>query len=109
MSTKPACLNATGGCMSDIYQSLTEPAIAEIIATIVKDGEIAGIEKTWEFLLGYPLEQHEGTLDPTAHAIPNDEWLIICQACIEADSVGFPGGTWMNVGPSAFIVDELSI
>ncbi len=91
-----------------ICQSLTKPAVAEIIATINLNGEVAGIEQTWEFLLGYPLEEHEGSLDPTAHAIPDNQWLEICKACMKVKNEGFlAGGTWMNVGPSSFIPDEL--
>lgn len=68
------------------------------------------IVECWR-VVGVDLAAVDGPVDPTAWAIPSDQWKAICGALVEGGhredlGDGVTGVnwalTWMNVGPSAF-------
>ena len=85
----------------------TEAQMGAIIEVIKDHGEVAGVEKTWEILLGEPLETYEGRVNPTRYAIPRTQAHALCGEIIAREKAhpshtAMPGGTWMNYGPSSF-------
>ncbi len=83
--------------------TLTDTELEDVLAAINNEGEVAGVLELWAAVLGVAVEDHEGTIDPTAYAIPAAQWKEICQAMMDnPQHDGMPGGTMMNSGPSSF-------
>jgi len=86
----------------------TEAQMGAIIDAINDGGEIAGVIKVWDILLGEPLETYEGpALKPWEYAIPRVQSHTIGEAIIARERsnpthTGMAGGTWMNNGPTSF-------
>ncbi len=85
----------------------TQTQMGTIMDAIAAEGEVAGVLATWEELLGEPLSDHEGTVNPSRYAIPKVQWHAIAEAIIarerlDATHTAMAGGTWMNNGPSGF-------
>jgi hypothetical protein len=96
--------------MSETMQKvtrLTESQMGCIVHTIAGQGEVAAVVKTWDILLGEPLETYKGQVTPWKYAIPKVQWHALCEAIIHRERMdathdAMPGGTWMNNGPSGF-------
>lgn len=81
---------------------LTDDQLDAIDEVIAVSGVEAGVVAAWEAILGQPLDTYPGTIVPWDYALPEDQWRRIAQAMIDHDDQrGFPGGTWLNVGPSS--------
>lgn len=91
--------------MIDPTRVRLKPTSMDTIRDAIKDhGEMVGVETVWGEVLGYPLAEHDGSLNPWSFAIPDDQWRVICGWCLDSPvSIdGMRCGTWINVGPSSY-------
>ncbi len=78
---------------------LTERELADVIAEVKDNGEVAGIVLLWEYVLGESLDSHDGQVAVMDHLIPADQWKEILQAIFDTGSAGLD---WMNSSPSSY-------
>ncbi len=100
----------------------TEPSVKEVTLTdeqmqavqeaITADGEVSGLLTIWEAILGAPLAEREGDLNPSEYAIPAAQWEEIAGYMIRDSRVldpsfeGIPAFSMMNQGPGSFVPRE---
>ena len=93
-------------------RTFTRMELIDIKATLTAEGEIACVEKVWEFILGEPLDAHEGSINPGMYLIPEAQWTEIAGYMVHDKRVqnpsyeGIPGWTMVNQGPSSYTPSE---
>lgn len=87
-----------------IVTKLTPKQQDEIVEATTKENPLGGLEKCWEILLGKPLSEHEGKIDPRAYSIPKDQTIELLNRMITKLPYDYRVSLnmhWCNVGPSS--------
>ena len=88
--------------------TLTDAELETVLDTVADNGEVAGVVALWDVILEDGWEATQ-SIDPTAYAIPEAQWKVICQAMMDNPMHdAMPGGTMMNSGPNGYTEGRLT-